>query len=51
VLPLDDPELAGLHVAGNPVKMSGLPEPGVRRRAPRLGEHRADLLAETTPDA
>ncbi|MEP6661507.1 MAG: CoA transferase [Acidimicrobiales bacterium] len=51
VLPLDDPELPGLHVAGNPVKMSGLPEPGFRRRAPRLGEHRVGLVAETNPDA
>jgi CoA:oxalate CoA-transferase len=47
VLPLDDPELPGLHVAGNPVKMSGLPEPGVRRRAPRLGEHRAGFCRAT----
>jgi CoA:oxalate CoA-transferase len=51
VLLLDDSELPGLHVAGNPVKMSGLPEPGFRRRAPRLGEHRIGLLAETDPEA
>ena len=51
VLLLDDPELPGLHVAGNPVKMSGLPEPGFRRRAPRLGEHRIGLLGETDPEA
>lgn len=51
VLPLDDPELPGLHVAGNPVKMTGLPEPGSRPRAPRLGEHRIALVAETDPNA
>jgi crotonobetainyl-CoA:carnitine CoA-transferase CaiB-like acyl-CoA transferase len=41
----DDPELAGFRVLGNPIKLS---TSGVRptRRAPKLGEHTREILAE-----
>jgi CoA:oxalate CoA-transferase len=34
-----------LEVAGNPVKLSGHPDPATRAKAPYLDEHRADILA------
>jgi len=33
-----------LHVAGNPIKLSGSPEPAAQRW-PRLGEHTDEILA------
>jgi CoA:oxalate CoA-transferase len=35
-----------LTAAGNPVKLSGWPDPAVRAKAPALDEHRAAILAE-----
>ncbi len=46
VLEVDDPELGPLRVAGNPIKLSGYPEPLVRPAAPALDADRAALLAE-----
>jgi len=39
-------EKTGLRVAGNPVKLSGFPDPAVRAAAPALDEGRARILAE-----
>jgi CoA:oxalate CoA-transferase len=36
----------GLRVAGNPIKLSGFPDPGVRAGPPALDEGRARILAE-----
>jgi CoA:oxalate CoA-transferase len=36
----------GLRVAGNPIKISGFPDPGVRAGPPALDEGRARILAE-----
>lgn len=46
VLPVDDPDLPMLRLAGNPIKLSDYPEPTVRPRAPALDADRAALLAE-----
>lgn len=46
VVGIDDPRVAPLRAAGNPVKLSAYPELEVRPRAPDLDEHRAALLAE-----
>jgi CoA:oxalate CoA-transferase len=35
-----------LRVAGNPVKLSGFPDPPARAAAPELDEGRARILAE-----
>jgi len=45
LLDLGDPEMKGLRVLGNPIKLS---RDGARpsRRAPRLGEHTEEVLAE-----
>jgi crotonobetainyl-CoA:carnitine CoA-transferase CaiB-like acyl-CoA transferase len=45
VVEVDHPTLGSLRTLGSPIKMSGTP-PDVRRRAPRLGEHTDDVLAE-----
>jgi CoA:oxalate CoA-transferase len=46
VLPFSDPELAKLVVAGNPVKMSTLPERDTAEPPPRLGQQRQAILEE-----
>ena len=46
VLPVDDPALPMLRLAGNPIKLSGYPAPTVRPAAPALDGDRAALLAE-----
>ena len=45
VVDLEDPELGTLHNIGVPVKLSVTPGT-VRRRAPALGEHTAEVLRE-----
>ncbi|RMD91050.1 MAG: CoA transferase [Alphaproteobacteria bacterium] len=41
-----DPVAGALRMAGNPVKMSGVPDPATRRPAPALDADRARILAE-----
>jgi CoA:oxalate CoA-transferase len=43
---VDDPVAGRLSLAGNPVKLSGVADPGERAPAPELDEHRAAILAE-----
>jgi len=43
---VEHPTLGYLRTLGSPIKMSGTP-PNVRRRAPLLGEHTDEVLAET----
>ena len=45
LIPFDDPELAGFRVLGNPIKLSATPA-DLSRRAPKLGEHTAEILEE-----
>lgn len=45
LIPLDEPELAGFRVLGNPIKLSDNPAQ-FTRRPPKLGEHTAEVLAE-----
>jgi formyl-CoA transferase len=45
LIPLDDPELSGFRVIGNPIKLSDSP-PQLFRRPPKLGEHTAEVLQE-----
>ena len=45
LLGFDDPELKGFKVLGNPIKLSASPARPTRR-APRLGEHTREILAE-----
>lgn len=42
---MEDPELGVIHNIGVPVKLSATPG-GIRRRAPGLGEHSAEVLLE-----
>lgn len=46
VLPVDDPSVAPLMVAGTPIKMSAYPEPRSRAAAPELDQDRARILRE-----
>jgi crotonobetainyl-CoA:carnitine CoA-transferase CaiB-like acyl-CoA transferase len=43
LLPLDDIELAGFQVLGNPIKLSNAPA-RLYRRPPKLGEHTDEVL-------
>jgi formyl-CoA transferase len=45
VVETDHPALGHLRTLGSPIKLSGTP-PEVRRRAPQLGEHTADILRQ-----
>jgi formyl-CoA transferase len=45
LIPLDDPELNGFRVIGNPIKLSDSP-PQLFRRPPKLGEHTVEVLKE-----
>lgn len=44
VVEIDDPEVGPLKIAGNPIKVSGMPDPAKLPHAPRLDEHRAEIL-------
>ena len=46
VVSVTDPEAGRLHLAGNPIKLSGVPDPDTRPPAPELDEHRAAILRE-----
>lgn len=46
IVELDDPQLGPVKVAGNPVKMSHVPEDGKRGVVPKVGEHTEELLSE-----
>jgi crotonobetainyl-CoA:carnitine CoA-transferase CaiB-like acyl-CoA transferase len=45
VVDLDHPTLGPIRALGSPIKLSATP-PDVRRRAPHLGEHTAEVLRE-----
>jgi CoA:oxalate CoA-transferase len=45
IVEIDDPEIGRLRVAGNPVKLAGVPEPDSRRPPPALDADRAAILA------
>jgi crotonobetainyl-CoA:carnitine CoA-transferase CaiB-like acyl-CoA transferase len=50
LIPLDDPELKGFRVLGNPIKLSeNLPR--LYRRPPKLGEHTTEVLNEISRDS
>lgn len=46
VLPVDDPSVSPLAVAGSPIKFSGFPTPEKRPPAPELDQDRARILAD-----
>ncbi len=45
VVQVDDPELGAFPVAGNPIKLSGVPDPPTRAPAPALDADRERVLA------
>jgi CoA:oxalate CoA-transferase len=46
LLELDDPQLSGFRVLGNPIKLSNHPQGTPARRPPHLGEHTQEILRE-----
>ncbi len=46
VVTVDDPVTGPMKVVGNPIKISGFDDPGHRRPAPNLDEHREIILKE-----
>jgi len=51
VLEIPDPTIGALYVAGNPVKMSGVPEPASHRPPPDLDADRDAILDWLAPRA
>ena len=45
VVGIPDPAIGTLFVAGNPIKLAGVPEPAVRRPPPELDADREAILA------
>lgn len=45
IVEIDDPSVGTLKIAGNPIKVSGMPDPAKLPHAPRLDEHRAEILS------
>ena len=45
LIPLEEPELDGFRVIGNPIKLTNH-SVRIYRRPPRLGEHTAEVLQE-----
>jgi len=50
LMPLEDPELDGFRVLGNPIKLSNY-SPKLFRRPPKLGEHTQEVLDEIAAKA
>ncbi len=50
MMPLDDPELEGFRVLGNPIKLSNY-SARLYRRPPKLGEHTEEVLASLSATA
>jgi CoA:oxalate CoA-transferase len=46
VVAVDDPKAGGLKIAGNPIKLSGFPDPTSRKTAPDLDQDRSAILRE-----
>jgi len=46
VVSVDDPDVGRLNMAGNPIKLSGVPDPDTRRPAPALDADRERILRE-----
>ena len=45
IVTVDDPVAGTVKIAGNPIKMSSIPEEPTRPRIPELGEHTVEVLA------
>ena len=46
VVTVEDETAGTLHTAGNPIKMSGFPDPKIRAAAPELGRDQARVLGD-----
>jgi CoA:oxalate CoA-transferase len=46
IVTVEDPEAGKVAVAGNPIKMSGFPDPATREAAPALDADRAEIMKE-----
>jgi len=46
VVSLDDPVVGHVEMAGNPIKISGIPDPATRGPVPGIGSDRQDILKE-----
>jgi len=44
IVTIDDPKIGALKVAGNPIKMSGVPEPAAHRAPPEVDANREEIL-------
>jgi CoA:oxalate CoA-transferase len=44
IVSVNDPVVGELKLAGNPIKISGVPDPATQPPAPRLDEHGAEIL-------
>ena len=49
VVTVDDPVMGALRLAGNPIKLSGYPDPSTRRPAPELDADRNSVLGPSGP--
>jgi CoA:oxalate CoA-transferase len=46
IVDVHDPEIGTIKIAGNPIKMTSIPEESNRKTAPAIGEHTNEILRE-----
>lgn len=46
IVDVHDPEIGTIKIAGNPIKMTSVPEETTRKPAPAIGEHTNEILRE-----
>ncbi|MCD4820139.1 MAG: CoA transferase [Candidatus Cloacimonetes bacterium] len=46
IVEVEDKKIGSLKIAGNPIKMSNIPDSKTRKTAPEIGEHTAEMLSK-----
>lgn len=46
IVEVEDKKIGSLKIAGNPIKMSNIPDSKTRKTAPEIGENNAEILSK-----